>query len=195
MALMIWGVSCDLILPGIRLHLCGEKQHSKNWGDSTRKYYGDDADLHIRMLLSKCSYSKLSDSRADVFVRRSEEKRITNQLDRALIKSRYERLVQGTHLLKANELESEVLQIWEGQHFVEAEFLLFSQDDYSKEIADVISLWKEDFSPPILRELMVIFYFKISSITKNQAYFVLRIARRVMKGFMPTEYFPTTDRL
>ncbi|HVF38864.1 MAG TPA: glycosyltransferase family 2 protein, partial [Gemmatimonadaceae bacterium] len=113
--------------------------------------YGDDSDMHLRALLSGIKTSKYPDELPDVFVRRSNEPRITNSLSPELIESRRVRLHEGTKLLKGRA-STEHLACWEAQYFTEAEFLLFNHPESSEPVEKVLDAWEDEFRPqPVLR--------------------------------------------
>lgn len=160
-------------------------------GFNEKVLYGDDADLHTRALLSEFRVRKFPEQTHDVFIRRGKESRITNRFDQAMIESRQTRLVEGLHALEEMSSDPELLQIWEGQYFVEAEKLLFGSDNAKQEINDVIIAWTEFFQPPWVRKWIVWVYFNFGLLSRRKAYLLLRIARRMAKLLLPREFFPS----
>jgi len=158
-------------------------------GFNERILYGDDADLHLRALLASLRIRQFPDRAADIFVRRSDEARITNTLDDTLLHSRRVRLKEGNRLLREPEVPLPLREIWEGQHIVEAEFLLF-RDQGCADIESVLSLWRDAYSPSPLRRLIVISYVQFALLTRNRAYLLLRLARRLAIAVLPRAYFP-----
>lgn len=150
--------------------------------------YGDDADLHMRALFAGLHYRKASDALPDVFIRRATNDRITNTLSGPLLDSRMTRLAKGTHLVKKYG-SPEQQQQWEGQYFVEAEFLLFNVPNSDKRQTDVLRSWRNFWRPSIIASLTVAIYFCFASWTRNHCYLVLRIARRIAMKILPAAYF------
>ena len=83
-----------------------------------------------------------------------------------------------------------LLALWEGQYFVEAEFLLFNHAQCGEAIRQVLADWERDFSPAIARRLLVRVYFAVALWCRHRAYLMLRIARRVAMKLLPAAYFP-----
>jgi glycosyltransferase involved in cell wall biosynthesis len=88
--------------------------------------YGDDSDLHYRALHLGLTARLFADMLPDIFIRRSTVPRITNSLTADLIASRLQRLREGARFLRTSPRHPAHAAIWEGQYFVEAEFLLFN---------------------------------------------------------------------
>lgn len=158
-------------------------------GFNERIFYGDDANLHLRAILTGLRIRQFAEAKPDTFVRRSEELRITNSLDEKLVRSRLVRLEEGTAMLRSVPSGRRFLPIWEGQHFVEAEFLLFHQQPRAP-INAVLSLLEKDFTPKPWRRLLVRGYFAFSRLTRDRAFLLLRTARRLVMLNLPSEYFP-----
>ena len=151
--------------------------------------YGDDADLHMRALFAGIPYKKADGVLPDVFVRRAVEDRITNTLSDRLLDSRMTRLERGTQLLKRRGTPDQQ-QVWEGQYFVEAEFLLFNVPNSMERQVSVLRSWRHQWSPPRARMLAANGYMGIARLTKKHGYFVLRLARRVAMWMLPKSFFP-----
>ena len=180
--------------------------------------YGDDADLHLRALLAGARIQKLSQALPDVFIRRSQEPRITNSLTPALIESRRIRLAEGTRALQAGlrtdgrtgvppvppgapadetgtapqprQSDSDLFQLWEGQYFVEAEFLLFNVEHSRAAIDRVLADWERAFQPAWPCRVTVRAYFAVAVACRKHAYVFLRLARRFAKRLLPDTFFP-----
>jgi glycosyltransferase involved in cell wall biosynthesis len=151
--------------------------------------YGDDADLHLRAVLAGLSIARFPYALPDVFVRRSNEDRITSGLTDAIAESRIVRLREGTSLLQ-REKRTDLLTVFEGQYLVEAEFLLFNATDPAPLIAHVLEQWREDY--PHSRQLKpATWYLRLAVAARNRAYFVLRMARRAMRSLLPQAFFPS----
>lgn len=151
--------------------------------------YGDDADLHVRALLSRSAYFKAIGACPDVFIRRTGEARITNTISDALLDSRMVRLEQGSATLKSAGTEKH-RRLWESQYFVEAEFLLFNVPGSTERQKNVLAAWKRQWEPGFFRRFVVDSYFRIAQLAKNHAYLVLRLARRTAMLLLPGTYFP-----
>jgi glycosyltransferase involved in cell wall biosynthesis len=151
--------------------------------------YGDDSDLHYRALHLGLTARLFPDVLPDIFIRRSELPRITNSLTLDLIASRLQRLREGAKFLRTSRRYPEHAAIWEGQYFVEAEFLLFN-DARPSAVRAVLSAWESDFAPTALRKAIVHNYFKSGIASRHRAYPLLRMARRAAMMFLPSDYFP-----
>ncbi len=178
--------------------------------------YGDDSDLYVRALLGGARVRKVPEALPDVFIRRSDEARITNSLTPGLLKSRRIRLEEGTRFLKgagdrtglvrvcsgngrsaidqsltsAPTFSKRALRLWEGQYFVEAEFLLFNVTDPYAAIRRVLEDWRRRFQPSLARRAVVTGYFRFAVAYRKRAYLLLRVARRLAMKLLPAEYFP-----
>jgi len=157
-------------------------------GFNEKLIYGDDSDLHYRALRAELRIA-VYPGLPDIFVRRSSANRITNTLTSELIASRLERLRQGTMFLVASDAPDEHKDIWEGQYFTEAEFLIFNGGQTS-EIRAVVDAWIDDCSPSAIRRSLVRSYVSIARTFRAKAYLLLRIARRAAMLLLPDEYFP-----
>ena len=112
-------------------------------------------------------------------------------LDQAMIESRQTRLIEGTRALKSMSNDPELLQSWEGQYFVEGEELLFNSESAGQAIRDVIAAWVDQFTPALVQKSVVRIYFSIGLLFRQRAYMLLRIARRIAKVLLPSDFFPT----
>jgi hypothetical protein len=83
-----------------------------------------------------------------------------------------------------------LLALWEGQYFVEAEFLLFNHAQGDEAIRLVLADWEQDFAPAFMRRLVVRVYFAVALWCRHRAYLMLRIARRLAMKLLPVAYFP-----
>jgi hypothetical protein len=160
-------------------------------GFNEEVFYGDDSDLHLRALVDGLIVRLYPEALPDAFVRRSEEPRITNDLSQELIESRRVRLREGTRFLKSRSGTSRLLDWWEGQYFVAAEFLLFNQHRSSDALRAVLNDLEQAFPRPLLLRFVVQAYFSVALACRRHAYLVLRVARRVAMKVLPAEYFPT----
>jgi glycosyltransferase involved in cell wall biosynthesis len=153
--------------------------------------YGDDSDFHLRALLSGVRVIQFENATPDVFIRRSDSARITNSLSPDLIEARRTRLSTGTEFLKSDARFASYLGVWEGQYFVEAEFLLFNTGSPADDVTNALDLWERDFSPSVIRRSLVRFYFKLALLCRAHAYLLLRLARRAAMLLLPSTFFPT----
>ena len=151
--------------------------------------YGDDADLHMRALFAGLPYSKASDDLPDVFIRRASNDRITNTLSDRLLDSRLTRLAKGTQLVRKDGTAGQQ-RLWEGQYFVEAEFLLFNVPDSHQRQQGILRLWRQNWTPKLVYSLMASGYFGMAHLAKSHCYLMLRIARRLAMFILPLEFFP-----
>jgi glycosyltransferase involved in cell wall biosynthesis len=151
--------------------------------------YGDDADLHMRALFAKLCYAKAGDHLPDVFVRRATNDRITNTLSDRLLDSRMTRLAKGKELVKKYGISCQQRQ-WEGQYFVEAEFLLFNVPNSRQRQQDILRMWRQNWTPTAIYSLVASYYFYVAHLTKDRCYLLLRIARRLAMTILPREFFP-----
>lgn len=152
--------------------------------------YGDDSDLHIRALLAKLEYQQYPNAQPDVYIRRSAISRITNSCSPKLLESRRTRLHEGTAALRRFAASEKLLELWEGQYFVEGEFLVFTQDDSRKEIARLKELWQKDYPKNRLRNRSAYWYLRFCSIFRTRCYLAVRIARRLAMLAFPRGWFP-----
>jgi glycosyltransferase involved in cell wall biosynthesis len=152
--------------------------------------YGEDSDLHLRALLSGVVVQRFADAMPDIFVRRSAAPRITNSPAGQLVAARRMRLTIGTEFLKSAPHFARSLRMWEGQYFMEAEFLLFNIGGSRDSIAAVIHDWETAFSPSRWLRAIVRLYFKVAVASRQNAYLLLRIARRAAMMSMPSSFFP-----
>ncbi|MCC7278857.1 MAG: glycosyltransferase family 2 protein [Chromatiaceae bacterium] len=162
-------------------------------GFNERVIYGDDADLHIRALLAQVPYMVEADALPDLFVRRSEQPRITNSVSESLLKSRQVRLEEGTRALRAATASNRLMQIWEGQYFFEIEFLLFNVDQAGLWIKPLLQAWQHHLPPRRWQYAVVVAYAAIVQSCRHKAYFIVRVARRVIQAVLPDTYFPRMD--
>jgi glycosyltransferase involved in cell wall biosynthesis len=161
-------------------------------GFDERLSYGEDSDLHLRALLSGIDVQRFADALPDIFVRRSAAPRITNSPAAQMVPARRRRLTVGTDFLNSAPQFAAYLRMWEGQYFMEAEFLLFNVDGSSESIAGIIEDWEAAFSPSRTLRSLVRLYFKIAIACRRNAYLLLRIARRAAMKSMPSSYFPVS---
>lgn len=159
-----------------------------NGGFNEMLIYGDDSELHIRLLLKKPRVIKFKDQLPNVFIRRSDIKRLTNRLNEKTLKYRRYRLIEGSILLKNNKALS---NLWEGQYFFEAEFILFNQENSWKWIKPIIKEWKNNHTPPFFKIALVQLYFSIACLSKEKFYFIIRILRRLLIILLPDSFFPS----
>lgn len=161
-------------------------------GFNEKVMYGDDAELHVRVLLQGMSCRKCPDSLPDVFIRRSNETRITNnRLDTIALASRITRLLEGTMALRKFNVAPHLIDIWEAQYFVEAEFLLFNLNGSRECITRVLDDWTREFVPSLRRRMLLRGYFGVAHLWRRHFYLAVRVFRRLMKLQLPGYFFPT----
>jgi glycosyltransferase involved in cell wall biosynthesis len=153
--------------------------------------YGDDADLHIRALLNGLKYEEYPDSKPDVNIRRSDVARITNGYSPELLQSRRTRLSEGTKALKHFHSSNELLKLWEGQYFVEGEFLVFNQENPSSDLLALKMLWAADFKNRAFQKRLAYCYWQFCASFRKRFYFAVRLARRLALLAFPSEWFPS----
>jgi hypothetical protein len=154
-------------------------------------FYGDDSDLHVHSLLQGLRFKTFPADLPDIFIRRSNQSRITNTLPEQLINSRLTRLTQGTKLLNRMNANYKLMKIWEGQYFMEAEFHLFNNPNANNVVPTILRLWKENNLLVSFRFFQATVYLNIALATKRKAYFLLRLARRIARSLLPPYYFPS----
>lgn len=154
-------------------------------------FYGDDADLHLRALATGLKMTLQADFSPDIFIRRSDTPRITNSLSPFLIESRRTRLRELTRFLKSRPDCARLMPIWEGQYFVEAEFLLFNHEPPGDAVRLVVKDWQADCQTSRFNQWVVTLYFAVALATRKSAYLILRVARRVAMALLPACYFPS----
>jgi glycosyltransferase involved in cell wall biosynthesis len=158
-------------------------------GFNQRIMYGDDSDLHLRAVLGKLRIAKFPAALPDVFVRRSNEDRITSGMKAEVMESRLVRLAEESRLLLSSET-AELRRVFEGQYFAEAEFLLFNAPDPSAGIARVLKQWGQDYPFSRNRRLASL-YLRVALEIRDSFYLGLRIARRMIRTVLPQSFFPT----
>jgi|694.fasta_scaffold19495_11 glycosyltransferase involved in cell wall biosynthesis len=164
-------------------------------GFNDRVMYGDDSDLHVRALLSKCSYVEYPEAVPDVYIRRSETARITNSSGRQLLASRRVRLEEGTRTLDKYQANNELRELWEGQYFVEGEFLMFTQAGSQSDILALLQLWSQNYPASGRRIRLASLYFRWCYYFRKRFYVAVRIARRIAMQIFPIGWFPSQLRV
>jgi glycosyltransferase involved in cell wall biosynthesis len=162
-------------------------------GFNERVMYGDDADLHVRALLTRLAFRQFPSLPPDVFVRRSDAPRITcSGHSDALLQSRLTRLSEGTMALAAADAADNLKMIWEGQYFMEGEFLLFNVEQPVAWLRRLQQQWQSDFGTASgrFRRRLGLCYLTWSSWWMNRWYLQVRLARRLMMACLPGSWFP-----
>ena len=159
-------------------------------GFNPRVLYGDDADLHIRALLGGIRFLQCPEAPSDVFVRRSDAARITNSCNEALLESRRVRLTEGQRALRVMDAASQYHEVWEGQYFVEGEFLLFTQKNPYQQLAKLKEIWAQDYPGFTWRRRLGWSYLCLAVSLKPRCYFLLRLLRRLVMIILPECWFP-----
>ncbi len=162
-------------------------------GFNEQLIYGDDADLHLRGLFRGLTFQKYPKTLPHVFVRRADEERITNTISEHLLESRLIRLDEGTVVVRQYGNKEQQLA-WQGQYFVECEFLLFNVPDSSIRIKRTIQHWHQSWKPALYRSVVATVYLAWAAFFLRRCYLLLRIARRLSMLLLPTAFFPTGGR-
>jgi glycosyltransferase involved in cell wall biosynthesis len=163
-------------------------------GFNERVMYGDDAELHARALLRALRIQKFPGCLPDLFIRRGPEQRITSGWSSALIESRRIRLEEGTRLLTRTNGAKNLSRLWEGQYFVEGEELLFNVENSREAIGMVLDAWVTGYQPGIFRRWLVKTYFNACTRCRKNAYWLVRLARRLAMLTLPSQFFPSGGR-
>ena len=158
-------------------------------GFNPRVLYGDDADLHIRALLDGIQFLQCPEAPSDVFVRRSDAARITNSCNEALLESRRVRLTEGQRALRTMDAPGQLHAVWEGQYFVEGEFLLFTQENPYQQLAKLKAIWAQDYPGFKWRRGLGWSYLCLAALLKSRCYFLLRLLRRLVMIILPECWF------
>jgi len=152
--------------------------------------YGDDADLHIRALLSGLRYRQYPQHAADIFIRRSAVPRITDgQVSDSLLQSRLMRLTQVRQALIQAGSEPGLLQLWESQYFMEGEFLLFNRAADPVWLGRLCQQWRAEYSQLNWRRWLAEQYFGWSMFWRDRWYLQVRLARRLAMLLLPNAWF------
>lgn len=159
-------------------------------GFNERIIYGDDSDCHARALLAGLRYRKVETALPDVFIRRSGSARITNQSADRMVNNRRQRLIEGMRHLQQSDAPLYALAAFEGQFFVEAEFLLFNLPEPDQAVRETLALMDAECSLGGKERVVTRAYFNIALRCKAKAYIVLRLARRIAQKLLPRDYFP-----
>jgi hypothetical protein len=152
--------------------------------------YGDDSDLHMRAIIVGKQIRKFTDAMPGAFVRRSHTPRITNTVDSRLLASRLKRLTAGTRFLQGRT--KTYRDAWEGQYFMEGEFLLFNLEKPDTALTDLFAVWEQDYPAARTRRIAARAYFSVAMRSRDRAYLIVRLARRLAMLLFPPEYFPST---
>lgn len=153
--------------------------------------YGDDADLHIRALLSDLPFRQMLQHSADVFIRRSDAPRITGgQVSDTLLRSRLERLTQVWLALKRANSPPRLLQLWQSQYFMEGEFLLYNRAVGSDWLGRLCDQWQMQYPLAGWRRRFAVFYLRWAAFWRDRWYLQVRLARRAAMLLLPAEWFP-----
>ena len=152
-------------------------------------FYGDDSDLHLRTILSGFVIEQFPSALPDVFVRRSNTDRITSSISSYLVESRRARLREANRFLREAGAPEEVRNVFEGQYFIEVEYLLFNEERPRNDVRLVLDQWEAEGSTGWTRRFVVQFYAKLVDVAKDHAYIVVRVARRIVMFFLPRDWF------
>jgi glycosyltransferase involved in cell wall biosynthesis len=158
-------------------------------GFNERIIYGDDSDLHLRALFAESRLAKFPDELPDVFIRRSNQDRITSGMKADILASRLTRLCEMSRLLRAHA-SADLSDSCEGQYFVECEFLLFNADSPTGSIDRVLEAWRSAYPSSTYRKIARS-YFNLAIPMRDHAYLGVRILRRAVRVLLPAAFFPT----
>lgn len=163
-------------------------------GFNERVMYGDDADLHIRALMCPLKYEQYPEVQPDIYIRRSDTSRITNSCTPTLLDSRRTRLAEGSMTLRRLNASEQQLQLWEGQYFVEGEFLVFTQEYPNEQIRKLYQLWLQDYPGGRAKKTLAFWYWRFCSFFRKRFYMAVRIARKLALVMFPKVWFPSQLR-
>lgn len=155
--------------------------------------YGEDVDLHIKVLLKGVDFKKFSFNLPDAFIRRGDEERRTKDYSREMLESRRMRLLEGTKSLKKLNATQHQKDWWEGQYIVEAEQLLVNVDNSEQSIDMVLGDWISEYHPTKNRQFYVNVYFSSGRKLRKHISVVVKAKRRWVKLKLPPEYFPSSE--
>lgn len=152
--------------------------------------YGDDADLHIRALLSGLRYCQYPRHLPDIFIRRSAVPRITGgQVSDSLLQSRLVRLSQVRRALCGAQCAPRLLQLWQSQYFMEGEFLLFNRAVDGVWLGRLYRQWRDEYPQVSWHRWLAEMYFGWSMFWRDRWYLQVRLARRLAMLLLPNEWF------
>ncbi|WP_309400646.1 glycosyltransferase family 2 protein [Cerasicoccus maritimus] len=160
-------------------------------GFNEKVFYGDDSDLHTRALLADLKFEAVLAAVPDAFVRRGEQTRITSESGQHMFLNRQNRLTECAKSMKAANASAHLCNLWEGQFFQEAEFLLFNLPEPETPVWNTINRMEAYYTLPTLRRIIIHSYFHIALRCKVNAYALLRVARRLAMATLPASYFPS----
>lgn len=153
-------------------------------------FYGDDSDLHTRALLAGLKYKMHPNAMPDAFVRRSDITRISNDASAQLVHTRRNRLLEGMTALREANAPPELLKLFSGQFFVEAEFFVFNLPQPDKAVRETIDLLASKGSVSMLQLCIAKCYLAIAIKCKAKCYVAVRLARRAAMFCLPETFFP-----
>jgi glycosyltransferase involved in cell wall biosynthesis len=162
-------------------------------GFNEQVFYGDDWELHLRAVLSGLAIAKFPESLPDVFVRRSDEARITSGLSPSLATARLVRLEAGSELLR-RERRLDLLSTFEGQYLAEAEFLLFNAAEPVTLVQRLLERWRTDYPRSRYRPVAEM-YLKTALASRDRSYLLLRAARVFTRLLLPSFFFPSGGQI
>lgn len=159
-------------------------------GFNEKVMYGDDADLHMRAILSGVRFFRMPAALPDVFIRRAGDERITNTVSGRLLDSRLVRLREGSQFLQNSIASKSNYRLWQGQYFRECEYLLFNVEDSWWRTALVLKAWQTDWPEEFLIRAVCIVYLWVAYACLKRARILLRVSRRIAMLVLPGGFFP-----
>ncbi len=154
-------------------------------GFNEEVFYGDDAELHIRVLIKKHTYLLFNDKLPDNFVRRSRENRITSEITGEILQSRLVYLDTVRKLLKEHKCDPKYIKIWEGEFFTELEFRIFKRR--KKALIPLLTTMKKSDISSYLKKWVSVYSFSASFMI-DVNYGIFKLIRRFFLVFMPLVY-------
>lgn len=158
-------------------------------GFNARLRYGEDAELHTRALLAGFHYTKHSEDAPDIFVRRDPTPRFSTTVSEQLLQAKRTYLSEGTKLLRSSSDVATAAE-WERRYFDELEYLIYSVQGNPAAVNALLGDWISDYSPSYLTRWLLRFYVITGRMTQQRAYLILRIVRRLVIFFLPTQMRP-----
>jgi glycosyltransferase involved in cell wall biosynthesis len=142
--------------------------------------YGTDSELHTRALIRGLRYQKYPDSLPDVFVRRDDSPRFNRTLTPELFEAQLARVAAGRKLLSSSPSAAALCPLWDKQYFACLEFFIFNAPKPRQWTGKLLADWRTvpGVSPTLL--MLMAAYSCCGSLFRRHAYFLLRIARRLV---------------
>jgi glycosyltransferase involved in cell wall biosynthesis len=153
--------------------------------------FGIDGELYVRALLRGFRYHTLAGALPDCFVRRNEQvTRITSGMSDDKGTAYRLRLREFQRLIDAAPtLPPEAVQTWQGAYIAAAESLLFNHPTPAPHVRAILADMAARAGISKFHQWIVRGYFAIALATRNRAYLLLRITRRLAALFSPRVFF------